>query len=661
MLPSETHIKRVVIENIPPEIEGGQFPIKRTVGEHVVVEGDIFADGHDAISALVRFRHEQDQAWTERAMVEIGHDRWRGTFRVEKPGTYHYTIEAWVNGFQSWYRALHRKTQAGLDVTPDLATGAAAFEQVLPRASPDDAQQLQQWAQLCRSEPDLPALLRDEKARTEIDARLMRYRTPEHSTMYWAPLNVVVDPLLARFGAWYEVFPRSCASAPGHHGTLRDLAQQLARIADMGFDVIYVPPIHPIGQTARKGRNNARRAQPGDPGSPWAVGSEAGGHKSIHPELGTLEDFQYLMAQARALHLEIALDIALQCSPDHPYVRSHPEWFRSGPDGSIQCAENPPHCYEDVYPFDFTSPQWPALWSELKSIFEFWVHQGVRVFRVDNPHTKPFAFWQWLIPALKRPWPELIFLSEGLTRPGPMTYLAKLGFTQSYDYFPWRNTKAELTAYYTRLTTGEQRQYFRPSLWPNTPQLLPPLLQSGGRPAFIMRFVLAATLGATYGIYGPAFEHCEDCAVGPGSVDYLDSEQYELRCWAWDAPGPLDDLIGHINRIRRSNPALESNDRLLFHPVDNDQLIAYSKTTADYRNVIVTIVNLDPHHTQRGFVDLRLGSLGLDADTPYLAHDLLTGARYTWQGPRNYVELDPQKLPAHLLRLEQPPPSDLPR
>ena len=572
MISRETAIQRVVIENVSPEIDGGRVAVKRVVGERVVVEGDVFADGHDAISARLKFRHEQDSAWTDVAMGEIGKDRWRGSFRVHKPGTYYYTIEAWID--------------------------------------------------------------------------------THFSTTYEPWLRVVVDPVLACFGSWYEVFPRSCASEPGRHGTLQDLAQRLPRLAHMGFDVIYMPPIHPIGRTARKGRNNTLVAQPDDPGSPWAVGAEEGGHKAIHPELGTLADFQALLAHARALHMEIALDIALQCSPDHPYVHDHPEWFRRGPDGSIQCAEDPPNRYEDVFPFDFASEQWESLWTELKSIFEFWIRQGVRVFRVDNPHTKPFVFWQWLIADLKKQWPGLIFLSEGLTRPGPMTYLAKVGFSQAYDYFPWRTTKAELTAYYTALTSGDLKEFFRPSLWVNTPQLLPFILQSGGRPAFIMRLILAATLGATYGIYGPVFELCENRAVGPGSVDYLDSEQYELKCWPWKAPGTLVDLITRVNHIRRTNEALQSNDRLVFHPVDNEQLIAYSKTTEDHSNVIVTIVTLDPHHAQHGFVNLVVGLLGLDTEASYTAHDLLTDARYAWHGARNYVELDPHKLPAHILRLE---------
>ncbi len=577
MMPRTETTNDIVIENVAPEIDAGQFPIKRTVGESVIVEADIFARATESIRAAVKYRHQSDDVWTEVDMVALGNDRWQGAFTVDQLGVYSYTLEA------------------RLSVRPPTS-----------------------------SEP----------------------------VTYGTSLQVVVDPVLARFGAWYEVFPRSCAFGPGRHGTLRDLAARLPRLAEMGFDVIYIPPIHPIGQTARKGKNNSLTAHSGEPGSPWAIGGEEGGHKSIHPELGTLEDFQFLLGRAHDLKMKVALDIALQCSPDHPYVHAHPEWFLRREDGTIAYAQDPPNRYEDVLPLHFESSQWQSLWLELKSIFEFWIDQGVRVFRVDNPHTKPFSFWHWLILELKGKWPELIFLSEGLTRPRLMTYLAKIGFTQSYDYFPWRNTKAELTEYYTSLAQGDLKEFFRPNLWPNTAQNLPRILQRGGRPAFIMRLVLAATLGTSYGIYGPAFELCQDQAVGPDSVDYLDSEQYELKWWAWDAPGNLSDLIASINRIRKTNPALQSNDRLWFHPVDNEEIIAYSKASEDYSNVILTLANLDPHHTQAGTVDLTLDHLGVNSDDRYTAHDLLSGDRYSWKGSRNFVELDPLQMPAHILRLE---------
>lgn len=482
----------------------------------------------------------------------------------------------------------------------------------------------------------------------EIHATLANGEEVRHPTR-----RIVIDPVLARFGAWYEVFPRSGSAEPGRHGTLCDLANRLPHLAEMGFDVLYLPPIHPIGRTARKGRNNSLIAQPGEPGCPWAIGAAEGGHKSIHPELGTLDDFQFLRQRAAERKIEIALDIALQCSPDHPYVQAHPEWFLRRPDGSIAFAEDPPNRFEDVVPLRFDTSAWRELWTEMRSIFEFWIEQGVRVFRVDNPHTKPFAFWEWLISDLKSRWPELIFLSEGLTRPNLMTQLAKLGFSQSYDYFPWRNTKRELTDYYSTLAAAPLSEYFRPNLWPNTPQNLPPVLQHGGRRAFMSRLILAATLGASYGIYGPVFERCENHAVAPGSVDYRDSEQYELKCWDWDPPGSLCSLIAQVNRIRRDNPALHSNDRLRFHGTDHEALVAYSKSSLNGDNVILIIVNLEPLHSHCGWIMLDPSHLGCQSGPRFMVHDLLTGERYTWQGGRNYVALPADRPPAHVFRFER--------
>jgi starch synthase (maltosyl-transferring) len=457
---------------------------------------------------------------------------------------------------------------------------------------------------------------------------------------------------LARFGAWFEMFPRSSAAEPGHHGTFRDCIQWLPRIAELGFDVLYLPPIHPIGKSFRKGKNNSLAMAKGDPGSPWAIGSAEGGHKSVHPQLGTIAEFGELVTRSREFKIEVALDIALQCSPDHPYVQSHPEWFRRRAAGSIQYAENPPKKYQDIYPLDFESAAWKALWLELKSIFEFWIEQGVRVFRVDNPHTKPFAFWEWCLGELKREYRELIFLSEAFTRPKVMYYLAKLGFTQSYNYFPWRNTKHELTQYLTELTQTGVREFFRPNLWPNTPDILTQYLQFGGEPAFMGRFVLAATLGASYGIYGPAYLAGENQPREPGSEEYVNSEKYEIRHWRWQ-PNHLSELIKRVNWIRRAHAALQSKDDLRFHPVDNEQLLAYTKSANGGEDMVLTIVNLDPHHTQRGWVTLPLLEWGLSERHPYQMHDLLTDARFLWSGPRNYVELDPGFVPAHIMQVRR--------
>ena len=649
---AEAPPSRIVIERVAPEINAGRFPVKRTVGEHLVVEADIFTDGQEALSAILKHRLKGHAAWTETPMNESDEDRWTAAIPLDALGIIEYTIEAWANAFESWLRALARNAKAAFDVTQELVIGAALLERTADMASPEDAARLRIWANLCSASTRAPDFLLQPDIRCEVNRLLGRYRSPGCGCSYGKTLECVVDPSLARFGAWYEVFPRSCSAEPGRHGTLKDLVRVLPKLADMGFDVVYLPPIHPIGLTARKGKNNTLIAELGDPGSPWGIGAREGGHKAVHPELGSIEDFRFLLATARELKLEIALDIAFQCSPDHPYVREHPEWFQHRPDGSIACAESPPHRYEDIYPFDFNSREWTSLWMELRSVFIFWIEVGVRIFRVDNPHTKPLPFWHWIIADLKRRWPEAIFLSEGLTRPKLMTCLAKVGFSQSYDYFPWRNCKAELIEYYTLLTNGELKEFFRPCLWPNTPQLLPPILQHGGRPAFVMRLILAGTLGASYGIYGPVFEHCESRAVVPGSTDYLDSEQYELKCWEWDDPSTLRDLVTHLNYVRRANAALQANDRLVFHDVENDQIIAFSKSTADHANVILSVVNLDPLNPQSGWTGLNLAALGLDAGTSYTAHDLLTGERYLWRGSRNYVELNPSHRSAHVLRIE---------
>jgi starch synthase (maltosyl-transferring) len=481
---------------------------------------------------------------------------------------------------------------------------------------------------------------------------MSRFPDRSNAATYDRLLSVIVERERAHYGAWYEMFPRSCADEPGRHGTFKDCEKRLPYIARMGFDVLYLPPIHPIGLTHRKGRNNSPKCTPGDTGSPWGIGSKDGGHKAVHPELGTLEDFDHLVAAARESGIEIALDIAFQCSPDHPYVVEHPVWFRWRPDGTVQYAENPPKKYQDIYPLNFESEAWRELWEEMKSVLLFWIEQGVKIFRVDNPHTKPFRFWEWLIAEIRHTHPDVVFLAEAFTRPKVMQYLAKSGFSQSYTYFTWRNTKEELTEYFTELTRTEVHEYMRPNLFANTPDILHEYLQSGGRPAFQVRLVLAATLGASYGIYGPPFELCETRAV-PGTEEYVDSEKYEIRHWDLDRPGSLCEFIGRINAIRRDNPALHKNDPLLFLPVDNDQLIAYARFTPDLDNVVLVVVNLDPHRAQSGWVQVAIDRLGLDPKQPYQVHDLLDDARYLWSGPRNYVALDPNVLPAHILRVRR--------
>ena len=645
---------RVVIENVRPEIDGGRFPIKRVVGERVVVTADIFADGHDAVSAALLFTRVGDTQWIETPMILEVNDRWHGTFTVLEVGQYAYTLQAWIDHFESWRSGFIKKVDAGQDVSVDILIGARLVEQAARRAVNDSAKQLADYAASLRMKGGhgLPAAI--STAKDENLARLMALHPDRNpAASYKKTLLVEVDRERAGFSAWYEIFPRSCGTEPGQHGTFQDCIKRLPYVAEMGFDVLYLPPIHPIGRKNRKGKNNNPVSTARDIGSPWAIGASEGGHKSIDPKLGTLEDFKQLVEAAREIGLEVALDIAFQCTPDHPYVKEHPEWFRWRPDGTIQYAENPPKKYEDIYPLNFENPKWRELWEELKDVMIFWAQQGVRIFRVDNPHTKPFEFWEWALREVKKRYPDVIFLAEAFTRPKVMYRLAKLGFTQSYTYFAWRNTKWELEQYFTELTQTEVREFFRPNLWPNTPDILTEYLQSGGRPAFMSRLILAATLGASYGIYGPAFELCENQPLRPGSEEYLYSEKYEIKKWDLERPDSLKGLMAQVNQIRRTNPALASNQRLRFHPTDNSQLIAFSKTTEDRANIILVVVNLDPHYTQSGWIDLPLDDWGPDLHQSFQAHDLLTDSRYLWQGTRNYVELNPHVLPAHILRIRR--------
>jgi len=644
---------RIVIEGVKPEIDGGRFPIKRIIGDKVIVEADIFADGHDVLSAALLYRKESDRRWIEVPMEFLANDRWRGSFVVSELGRYRYTLIAWVERFKTWQQDMVKKVEAKQDVSVDFLIGAQLIEEASQRARKRDAGNMQKWAESLRSNQVSPSVKAKLALGDKVTAVMTKYPDKRFAVTYPKELVVAVDREKARFSTWYEMFPRSCMPKPGHHGTFKDCESRLPYISEMGFDVLYFPPIHPIGYTGRKGRNNIPRAKADDPGTPWAIGSKEGGHKAVHLHLGTLEDFRRLMTKAQEHGIEVALDLAFQCSPDHPYVKEHPEWFRWRPDGTVQYAENPPKKYQDIYPLEFETENWRELWEELKSAVLFWIEQGVCIFRVDNPHTKPFAFWEWLISAVKKDYPEVIFLSEAFTRPKIMYQLAKLGFTQSYTYFTWRNVKWELTQYFTELTQTDVREFFRPNLWPNTPDILSDYLRDGGRPAFMTRLVLAATLGANYGIYGPAFELCENRRKDKESEEYLNSEKYELKQWDIKSPNSLKDLIARVNRIRRENPALQSDLSLRFHSVDNDQLICYSKRTEDFSNVILVVVNLDYRYKQSGWAALSLEELGLDPVKPYKVHDLLGDATYRWQGPRNYVELDPKKIPAHIFRVQR--------
>lgn len=635
-------LRRVVIENVYPEVDDGRFPIKRVVGEDVIVSADVHADGHDKIAAVLQYRRAGEPSWHEAAMESIGNDRWRASFHVESLGVYEYTVEGWVDRFASWRDELSKKVAAGQDVSNELLEGAAIVRGAHPAARiVGDAARPQ--------DQRVAAALGDELQRAMAERPDRR-----RATQYDRVLRVIVERERARTGAWYEMFPRSAGTDPSRSATFDEATARLPYVAAMGFDVLYLPPIHPIGRSFRKGRNNALTPESGDPGSPWAIGSDEGGHMAVEPGLGSLDDFDRFVDAARRLGLEIALDLAYQVSPDHPYVREHPEWFRHKSDGTIKYAENPPKKYQDIYPLNYESDAWAELWVELKRIIEFWIGHGVKIFRVDNPHTKPYRFWQWALADVRCRYPDVIFLSEAFTRPKVMRYLAKSGFSQSYTYFTWRNTKTELTEYFTELTQTRVREYMRPNLFANTPDILHEYLQRGGRPAFQIRLVLAATLGASYGIYS-GFELAENVPLRDGSEEYLDSEKYQIKPRDFEQAGTLSELIRRVNTIRHEHPALQRDWGLRFHQTDNPELIGYSKRSADGRDLLLMVVNLDPVHMQHGFIQVPTAVWGLP-DAGYEVHDLLSDEQYYWRGEWNYVRLDPELHAAHILRVHLPAP-----
>ena len=650
-LPPETTAgqSRVIIEAVQPCVDGGRFPAKRTAGDLMQVTANVFADGHDLLRAVVRWQHAEEATWHEAPMQALGNDRVSGLVPLERLGRYRYQVVAWVDPFGSWRRDMQKKLTAAVAEAIDFAVGAALLREALPRAGAGPAEVLTRA--LADLESAVPAARRRAVLDDDLAAAMAALDDRRFATTSEPELEVQVDPVRARFSSWYELFPRSCAEQAGRHGTFADVEAKLPYIAGMGFDVLYLPPIHPIGRLFRKGPNNSPTSAPGDPGSPWAIGAAEGGHTAVHPELGDLNGFRALVQAAKTHGLDLALDIALQVAPDHPWVEQHPEWFRPRPDGSVQYAENPPKKYQDIYPFDFECAAWRELWAALLSVFEFWVGEGVKIFRVDNPHTKCFRFWEWCLGALKQRHPELLFLSEAFTRPNLMYRLAKLGFSQSYTYFPWRNHKQEIVEYLTELSRPELRQYFRPNHWPNTPDILPAYLQTGGRTAFEVRLLLAATLGASYGIYGPAFELADGRAVREGSEEYVDSEKYQLRHWDLDRKDSLRRLAARINRVRREHPALQSDDGLCFHDTTVEELLCYSKTTGD--ESVLVVVNLDPHHRHDGHVELQLDVLGIEPTEQYQVHDLLSGARYLWRGASNYVDLDPESTVGHIFAVRR--------
>jgi starch synthase (maltosyl-transferring) len=700
MKPAEGR-KRVVIEDIQPQVDCGLTPARRFLDDRVAVSAAIFSDGHDHVLARLLYKHQSDPTWLSTPMTALVNDLWSAAFTVDRLGPWSFTIQAWVDHFDTWCADLKKRLAAQPDpASPDparrdlppqdiplaLTIGASLFDQIASRAKGPDAKHLKSIAKSLRTLAARNSPLYQYPLTPQDEALAARYPDLSLATTTDRELHLWVDRERARFSSWYELFPRSTSPDPTRHGTFADVELLLPQIAAMGFDILYLPPIHPIGHAFRKGPNNSTTPGPDAEGSTWAIGSPEGGHKSIHPKLGTFADFDRLLAATRANGMELALDIAFQCSPDHPWVTQHPDWFIHRPDGTIQYAENPPKKYQDIVPLNFESPGWRALWDELRSVFQFWIDRGVRVFRVDNPHTKALPFWQWCIDGLHRDSPGVLFLAEAFTRPHVMYSLAKRGFTQSYTYFTWRTEKSELQSYFEEITKPPVSDFFTPNLWPNTPDILHASLQTGGRPAFQQRLILATTLAASYGIYGPAFELCENLPIKPGSEEYLHSEKYEIRRWNRRDPNSLAPLITLLNQIRRTNPALQSDLSLHFHPVDNPHLIAYSKSTlkppppltlaetltplpppaarpaaasgpslvaptpAASTNTILVVVNLDPRYEQSGWIDLDLKQLGIRHDQTFDVEDLLTGIHYQWHDRSNFVALHPAAT-AHIFRL----------
>ena len=640
-----------VIENLQPLVDGGRYLVKRVAGDDLAVEADVFKDGHDVVAAALKWRLLGETRWHETAMAHVDNDRWRGVCTLYENAIYEYTVEAWTDKFRGWQHEFSTKFEAGLEnLRSEALEGAALLDEAAARAATlADAERLRQLAEEIRAHEN--EVINEIAHSGELEVLMATYPDRTNATQYGPYPRVSVDRKEARTAAWYEFFPRSAEGFGDRGSTFRDCLPRVEDAKAMGFDVIYFPPIHPIGRTNRKGRNNSVTCEPWEPGVPYAIGSEFGGHKAIEPALGTFEDFGWLEAEIRARGMEIALDFAINCSPDHPYVTQHPEWFYKRPDGTIKYAENPPKKYEDIYPLNFRCENWRELWDEMKSIILFWAERGVRIFRVDNPHTKPVAFWEYLISNVRAQYPDVIFLSEAFTKPKMMRALAKAGFNQSYTYFTWRQTKAELTEYFTELTRTEMREYFRGNLFTNTPDILPFHLQEGGRPMFMIRAVLAATLSSVYGIYS-GFELCENAAL-PGREEYLDSEKYQWKERDWDAPGNIKDWVTRLNSIRKENRALHLYDNLRFYRTENDSILCYGKVTAARDNIILVVVNLDPEHSQNSYVHIPLSEFGpMDSDV-YQVHDLLSDERYLWRGDRNYVELHPQVQPAHVFRVRR--------
>ncbi|CAG5068624.1 Alpha-1,4-glucan:maltose-1-phosphate maltosyltransferase 1 [Dyadobacter sp. CECT 9623] len=642
--------KRVIITNVGPQVEEGRLPARRAIGESIVFSADIFGDGHDSVAASVIYKYESDQFWEQIPMQFIINDRWEARWTPDKIGLYEYRFTGWVDHFTTWKKGLVKKFEAGQDIAVELKIGAEILREAAGLTSGENASLLAGSADSLITATD-PQWAVDLAISDDVANTVSTIRYTDRTTVFDHTFELEIERKKAAFSSWYELFPRSASSQPGQHGTFRDVINLLPKVAKMGFDILYFPPIHPIGEMKRKGKNNSLTPSDTDPGSPWAIGNRLGGHKAVHPELGTIEDFVELVENAKKLDIEVAMDIAYQCAPDHPYVKEHPQWFKWRPDGTVQYAENPPKRYEDILPFDFETQDWENMWQELKSVIDFWIEKGVNVFRIDNPHTKAFGFWQWLIGEVRKSHPQVLFLAEAFTRPRVMERLGKIGFNQSYTYFTWRNSKWELEQYMNELTKTDQQYYFRPNFWPNTPDILPHHLVEGGENAHITRLILAATLSSNYGLYGPVYEYGVN-TPHPGKEEYTDNEKYEIKQWDWDRYSRTREIITRINTIRKQNTALQTTWNIEIAETDNDMVMCYLKSDPAQNNALLIVVNLDYFNTQGAHIKVPLHLLGIRYDQPYAVSDVLSGEKYYWQGEYNFVQLNPYEMPAHIFKIE---------
>jgi starch synthase (maltosyl-transferring) len=641
--------QRVIIEKVSPCIDNGKYATKRVEEDLVHVTADIFADGHDELMAVLSYKHSKERKWTELPLKHLQNDCWEGSFLVPKTGMYQFVIEAWVDAGKTWLHELNRKVNGGNHVQVELMSGALILERLAKKIKSKAKDPVHHWINMLNDKSSYQEAI-DLAFSPEVKNFLNVNALRENSTKLEKALSIFVEHKKSEFSTWYEFFPRSAGDYDGLHGNFKDCIKRIPFVSNLGFDVLYFPPIHPIGNAFRKGKNNNANSLPGEPGSPWAIGSALGGHKDIHPELGTFDDFTNLVEVANSCGIDIAMDIAYQCAPDHPYVKSHPQWFKWRPDGTVQYAENPPKKYQDVLPLNFECDDWKALWEELKSVVTFWADKGIKIFRVDNPHTKSFAFWEWMIAEVKKEFPEAIFLAEAFTRPKIMARLAKVGFTQSYTYFTWRTGKQEIMDYINELNQSNSRNYFRPNFWPNTPDILPYDLQNTAFEANAIRLVLAATLSGSYGIYGPVFDLLETEPM-PKKEEYLNSEKYEFKKWDWQTMTPMRKLIQKINTLRNTNKALQQTFNTQFCETDNNYLISYLKIDTTKNNIILCVVNLDANFPQAGFVKFPYDKLHIAEGTPIAVHDLLSENKYTWNKAWNYVMLDPKEACAHIFEI----------